>query len=746
MPTTKAPEIRNQYKPSDKEYEDLHYVYNRYQAMKESPDRTEAESNWDKWERQYEGWRTAKPTGSTEWQSNHVVPITSAIVEAALSEMVDQSPRPLILPRGQEDVPRAMVMKHIFEYTWEVSDGDTEEYNVIKDALVFGTGIAQEFYWKDRRMIKNLEVLKKGKVKETEEVEAFDYDDCYMEAVKLQDFYVDEKARGFTGPTGARDCIRRYIMNIEDFRLFFIGDVWDPMGNAKYVTPGGDVNYYEFYSPPQGIDTSQEVEVLWYWSKKPEDKLMIIANDVVIRSGPNIYKHKQLPFARAVDVKRTHRFYGKGEPELLESVQDEMNTIRRMVIDRNHLDIDKMFFVSNRVSLNDEDLIARPHGMIPTDDPDSVKAVDYGDIPRSVELSYEKLGEDALQATGIDYRFLSTPSAGTATEAAIIKESVLKRIRTKLRILEREFLVNIARLRVSNIIQFYRQPKLQRIVGDANSAAFQSQVMQLAKQGSLEVIGNEPFEKKFKEIRLEDKMLDFNEKGSVVERPQPGYSFFEAKPEYFIPVARGGFDIKFAAGSTLPISKPLMQSKTTEMYDRLIQLALAGVGYDPVKLGDQLLKVNDFNPEEFKVEQAPAGDVSEDRLKQLIDLAMQENKMLMQGKQVGPTPYASPAHTQIHAQYMQSEPFQALPTDSPVIQGFLDHVIGELMAQQGREEAGNVGGASSPQGLPPRPAGPEETSPRPRQKLAGDMAGGNKEMTATLPALIQGGGQAPSAI
>jgi hypothetical protein len=714
--------------------------------MKTSPDRVESEANWDRWEKQYEGWRSEKPTGSTEWQSNHVVPLTAAIVEAALSEMVDQTPRPLILPRGQEDIPRATVMKHIFDYTWEVSDGDTELYNVIKDALIYGTGIAQEFYWKDRRMIQNLQVLRKGKVKESEDTETFDYDDCYMEAVKLQDFFVDEKARAFTGPTGARDCIRRYIMDIEDFKLFFQGKVWDPMDNAKYVTPGGDVNYYEFYSPPQGLDTSHEVEVLWYWSKKPEDRLMIIANDVVVRSGPNIYQHKQLPFSRAVDVKRTHRFYGKGEPELLESVQDEMNTLRRMVIDRNHLDIDKMFFVSNRVSLNDEDLIARPHGMIPTDDPDSVKAVEYGDVPRSVELSYDKLTEDALQATGIDYRFLSTPTSGTATEAAIIKESVLKRIRTKLRILEREFLVNVARLRVANIIQFYRQPKLERIIGDENSTAFREQITRLAQQGKLEVVGNQPFERKFKEIRLEDTMLDFDEKGKVQERPSPGFSFFEAKPEFFIPVSRGGFDIKFAAGSTLPISKPLMQSKTTEMYDRLIQLAIAGIGYDPIKLGDKLLKVNDENPEEYKIEKAPAGDVSEDRLRQLIDLAMQENKLLMQGQQVGATAFASPAHTQIHAQFMQSEPFQALPTDSPIIQTFLDHVIGEIMAQQGREEAGNVGGAASPQGMPPRPASPEETSPTPKRKLVGDMGGGNKDLTATLPALVQGGGQAPSGI
>src|SRR4030042_70932 len=375
----KEPEIRSYYKPNDKEKDALKWVYKRYQDMKDSPDRKEAEKNWDKWEKQWEAHRSIR--NAKEWQSNHYVPLTTSIIETALAEIVDQTPQPLILPRGAEDQPKAMVMGHIFKYTWETADGDTELYNVIKDALIFGTGIAQEFYFKDRRFVKNNR-LGKGEKEESEETETFDFDDCYLEAVKLQDFYVDEKARSFSGPYGARDCIRRYIMNIDDFKLFFSGPVWDHLGNAKKVVPGGDTNYYEFFKPPSGIDNSKEVEILWYWSKKPEDWLIIVANDVVVRMGPNIYKHKQLPFARAVDVKRTHHFYGKGEAELLESIQDEINTLRRMVIDRNHLDIDKMFLVSNNLGLNDEDLMARPPGMIPADDVNAPKKGENGDIPK----------------------------------------------------------------------------------------------------------------------------------------------------------------------------------------------------------------------------------------------------------------------------------------------------------------------------------------------------------------------------
>src|SRR3990167_4868584 len=738
MAIDKKPKIRSEYKPTDKEAEALERVYDRYQNMKDAPDRIEAERKWDKAIKQWEAQRKDRERGS-DWQSNHYVPLTTAVVETALAEIIDQTPQPLILPRSSEDQHKATVMSHIFRYTWDVADGDSELYNVEKDALIYGTGIAQEYYLKDRRLVRHMKLNKKGKEEFVEE-EVFDYDDCYMETVKLNDFYVDEKARGFDGPYAARDCIRRYIMNIDDFKIFFTGDVWNPLENAKYVKPGGDTEYYEFYKPPQGIDHSKEVEVLWYWAKKPDDTLMIVANDVVIRNGPNIYRHKQLPFARVVDVKRPHSFYGKGEAEILESTQDEINTLRRMVIDRNHLDIDKMFLVSNNLGLNDEDLIARPHGLIPTDDVNAAKPVEYGDIPRSVEMSIKMLADDSTITTGIDPRSASLPTPGTATEAAILKESALKRIRMKMRLLEREFLVNVARLRVSNIIQFYSQPKLEKIVGKKGTQEYLQQVSSLASKGALEVVSGEPMKKDFKTIRLENKELVSDEKGVPKERAISGMSFFELRPEYFITTARGGYDIKFAAGSTLPISKPLMQSKMTEMYDRLIQLAVGGMAYDAEKLGDQLLRVNDLNPDDFKVEKAPTQELPEARAQQLVELAMRENELMIKGQQVAPTPFASPAHTNIHGEFMHSPTFQRLPNDSPVIQIFLDHVMGELLAQTGRTQAGTM-----TEGLPPRPQGQSPVESQ-RKALVGDQSGGNRAVQDTIPALIQGGGQIPTGI
>ncbi len=655
--------IRGIYNPTDEQRKTLSYVYNdRFLQMKDSPDRQEAERNWDRWEKQWEGYRIPQSErGQDEWMSNHVVPMTISVVETALSEMIRQNIRPLILPWGAEDAPKAKVMEHIWEFIWSISNGDVTMYGIMKDFLMYGTAIGQEYYLKDRRMIKESKFDLKGK-ETTKEKEIFDYDDCMLEQVKLQDFYVDEYARGFSGPYAARDCIRRYIMGIDDFHAMYDDSSWDQFGNAKLVKEGGDIDYYEFFKPPTGFANNKRVEVLHYWSIKPQDRFVIVANDVVIRDGANPYKHKQLPFARAVDIKRPHRFYGKGEPELLESVQNEADTLRRMVIDRNHLDIDKMFFVSNRLGLSDEDLIARPHGMIPTDDVNGAKAVEYGDIPRSVEMSLGHLSDDSIISTGINPRAQALPQAGTATEAAILKESTVRRLEMKLWLLKKEFMPRIGMLRTSNVIQFYSQPRLEDIVGEVGTAQYKQACADLESRGLLYTDDKSGENKRisYRSIPIKGKKLNFDTKGQLQEQKAKGFTFFEAKPDYFVP-QRGGYWFKFDAGPNLDVSKPLMQQKALELFDRFAQVAMNVPGsYDIVKLGDDVLIEFGKNPDDLKPDPKPGQGEDAQRTQQLAQLAEMENKQIMAGQEIPSTPYADQGHTLIHITFMKGKEFQAL--------------------------------------------------------------------------------------
>jgi hypothetical protein len=716
MPTIKEvePNIRKIYNPSEDLKEVLKYVYTRYGEMRD--ERSPHEDTWEKSEKQWDAYRTIKH--ADDWKSNIIIPLTSSVIEAELSEIINQELKPWAIARGVEDEPKAQVMNAILNYTWDTAKSDVALLEMAKDALIYGTGIGMEYYWQQPRTIKN---------KAGEEKKVLEFDDCYLEPVRLWDFFVDERARAFSGPFGARDCIRRYVMPYEDFRTFFKGKTWDPLGTAELVKPGGDTNYYEFYKPPSGINSVKEVEVLWYWNK-PKDLLAIVANDVLVVSKPNPYQHKQLPFVRVVDIKKPYQFYGKGEAEILESLQDEVNTLRRMIIDRNHLDIDKPILVSDTLTIDDADIMARPHGVIPVGDVNQAKPLEYSDIPRSVFLSLEMLNDDKIRVTGMDERQQSVSTAGTATEAAILKEATLKRLNMKIWNIKNDTLVDLGKMRVANILQYYSQPKLESISGEKI-------VEQVRAAGKLYKVGKENFKQGYRNIRLQDEAVNINPQTNQPEVIKAkGYTFFEADPKFFLPT-HGGYDIRYKATSSMPISKPLEQQKADELYDRLA----TNPTVDPWKLAEYMLKTRELNPDEFKFkQQGPASAGGAGDLQKMVDIAGVENDEMIRGNDIGPTPYASPAHTEIHIGYMKSKKFQEeVPVDDEAtIQRFTNHITGELMAQKVR---GGQPAEAQPQGMPGADMG--QGMPNGQQMPSGDPTMGN-----VVPGRIEGGGEVPNGI
>lgn len=696
----KLAKINSVYKPSEKIQKDREMVYLRYSQMKQGTpgnDRASLEAKWDKWEKQYEGWR---PPKNDDWQSTIIPPFTTTVVERSLAEMVDQTIQPKVAARGKEDEVKAKIVTHVKDYTWEVGDGDIELYKSLKQYLILGNTIWQEDYWQDKRKVNILTKFNfDTNEEEYEEKEIVDFDDVYGETVDLRNFFIDPMARSINnGRYKANDCIRRYIMNYDTFLETFKDTIYDQFGAVKYVKPGGDLNYYQYYSPPNGIDKDNQVEVLWYWGRRP-DKLIIVANDVVIKDGPNPFNHKQLPFAEASDVPRLNQFWSRGEPELLESIQDELTTLRRMRIDRQHMDIWKMFLVSNRETLDDEDAIVAPSKFIYVDDPtSSIKPLEYNSVHPTAYREEELLKQDGREVTGIE----SPQPSGTATEAAIFKESTMKALRLKIWLTSRTLLTNIMRLRVANISQFYSVPKVVKIVGEKKVA-------------------------EYRQIRTTNIELKRTQDGGVQEAEKRGEFFFVVTPDLVTPLY-GSFDFKPSGEPTFPVSKPLQQQKTAEfMQHPIIQLAIQAGYYDPRRMADELSEINDFDPEDFR---SPQGQEQSQELnpETQMELANRENEMMAQGQPLPGTGYVSRPHTDVHLAFMSSQTFiDAVRNNPEVMQIFIRHIKDEEQAQLTRK-----------QGL--------ENQLEPNQQAQGEegpsiMAG---ETKASMPARMVGGEGAPS--
>lgn len=681
--------INHLYQPSERIQAIRKFVYYRFAQMKDS--RAKYEKDWDRGERQYEAYRDER--ASDDWQTNIVPPFTTAIVERILAETVNQTLQPTVGARGPEDVPKAKLINYIKDYTWETGFGDLELYASLKQVLVKGKTIWQEDFWREVRPVKLMTSYNwEEKKEEYEEVDVTEHDDVYGETVPLEDFFNDEKGRTINrGRYRAKDCIRRYIMDIHTFRDLFKGQIWDEFGDCQYVRPGGDTNYWQFYHPPEGISKEDDVEVLFYWSRSviPEngtvrDWLVCLANDVVFRASPIPFNHKQLPFAEGSDVPSLNQFYARGEPKLLESLQDELTTMRRMRIDRQHIDIWKMFLVSNRETLTDQDATVAPSKFLFVDDPrNSIVPLEYKDVNPSAYREEEYLKGDGRFVTGME----SPAPSSSATEAAISKESTMKQITLKVWLWSHELATQISMLRVPNIQQFYQTPKVERIIGIKNSVRYKSMLDEAEKEGQLVYNNGLPYRKRPRTIKTEGTALEMTRQGDLLEKKIPGEHFFDVPPDMLIP-SRGSFDLKLSGEPQLPISKPLRQQKAGEFMQHPIIMAAVNKGhYDVGKMADQLSETNDYDPESFKPEQGQSlGQTPDIDIGKMIEMANEENKLLMAGNRFPGTPYATREHTDVHLAHMESENFKTNASEE-IIANFAYHVLWEQKAIEAREKA-----------------------------------------------------------
>lgn len=508
------------YSPTAAENKKIETVMDRMEKMKRK--RRQYEKDWNAADKQRQMHRANRP--KDEWRSDLKLPDTFSVIETAKAEMVDQSPGIIYRPRESGDVLKATKMNKIFEYTWDKANGDLELMKFIDDALVYGIAIGEEYWKHETKEIKHLEDFDTDKMepKSWEKRETVTYDDVCFESIPIWNFYWDPMADSLEN---ARDCAKVLIMTQHEFEKRY-----KKYPKHKKVASGGDVFRTQWFQPLGNVDDF-EIEVIHYYDKL-SDLYLILANGVLLTSpdNPIPYKHKDFPFIKGVDILLPHSFVGMGEPKVMKCLQEERDTLRNMRLDTTHLNIQTQYIVDDRLELDDEDLIAKPHSII-RGPVDSIRAVEKIPIFAESIREEELLNDDIIKATGIDIRMQSLGGSGdTATEVAILKESSLKRIKLKLKLLEKMALSRLGRLRLLNIQQFYSIPKVVKIIGEEG--------IEEAEQ--------------YRNIGF--------------KHPKGSYEWFTAMPDDLV----GDYDVVVIPGQTLPVSKALESQKAINLFDRLM--------------------------------------------------------------------------------------------------------------------------------------------------------------------------------
>jgi hypothetical protein len=681
------------YKPKNKkERESRRKVWDRFCAMRDDPLRKEAEKDWELGDKAFLQWMPERELG--DWRSHLVLPDSFSAVQSHMQETIDRRSRPVLESVESSDLAVELFVNSIMGWSMDRTGFDYQEYLAKQCAAIRGTSWVFEDYILEKREVHdptgvdadgNLTYVKK---------EIIDQDDTFTTFVENEYVFIDPAA---THINNARDQIRREVLDWKEFKRVY-GKKSDFM-NINFVPKCGAIadylahstsNMNAYWQRPRDM-SDDDVEVLHYYNRS-EDEYLVLANNVLIRLGYLPTKHKELPGTPHTHYNVPGRIWGLGIPKVIYSLTEERTSLRNLAIDRQNMQLNKMFLVNDLIDLDDEDFRVRPNGFVPVNTnglpiDNVIKSVDYGDMPASYYKAEDMLLEDIRRAHGIDERSQAVEPGGTATGAAITQASSQRRIALINTLAEMDSLVRIGRLKWSNIQFFYPAPRVERITED-------NEIREKKVYRRIKVDGNE-----FKIINDDGKLR-------LATQEIDGASGFKLDKTH-ARFMQGDFDVIVAAESTTTMSKPLRQAKTTEMFNLLLLNPQAAAVVDMNKAVKRYLKINDEDPKDWM----KGNGMTDQDWKRL---AIHENMVMATGQPLAPTPEATEAHTEEHLNFMNTKDYDDLIAQNPAIEAiFEEHVFGE---HQNNPNTGNIadmmGNGQGAQATPvPGMGGPEGGTP-----------------------------------
>lgn len=666
------------YAPGKKDRAIRRRVYQRYYEMADDPNRKAAEQDWEVGDKEFNMYVEEVDEEFTEddWRSKLHLPDAFAAIQAQMQETVERKSRPMLKQTEVSDEPIADFANSVFNYNMNNTDYDYEYYLGKLNAAIRGTSFFKVYWRRDKRIVKDPYDIDEdtGELKYRDK-EITDIDDSYMEWKANEYIYVDEKAKRIDD---AQDMVEVEVLAVNEFKRIYGSK--PGFRNTEFVRPCKDlnVNAKSFFRMPEDV-MENDVEIAHYYNRSI-DAYWVCANNVVIHSGPLQTKHKELPLAVLYHYQVPGRFWGMGIPKVIHHLSEERRSIRNLNMDRQKMQINKMFIHNNAFDIDDEDLETRPHGVISVDTnglplDQVIRPLEYGDVPPSYFRTEEILLEDIRRAHGIDDRIQGVQTGSTATEAAILKESSLKRVNLISITAEMKTVIRIGRLKWSDISFMYPIPRMERIYED----------------------NKERDKKVYKRISVDGKKfsIEKGENGPQLKMEEiKGASALEIKSgeaKYL----QSSLDIFVDSTVFAPVSKAIQQSKLTELTSVLLSRPESLAIVDLQKTYSRLLRVHDEKPSDWL-----KGDGITDADWQ--ELADQENMIMAAGQPLGPTKDAPISHTQVHIWYAKSVEFSQLPEERQQL------IISHFMAEHDANPAtGSALAAMQGAGLaPPAPGQP----------------------------------------
>jgi len=499
--------MAQQYKPSPEEKKRIEFVQWRFNTARDFF-KNNVQDKFDSYYKDYREDASDRKAllieQKKEWASNVFVPVTSSYVRWITAKIADAKPELRIIGRNSDDMQKAEKVQTLMQYIWDKNEMEKELKKLINQSVVFWTWIWKvswkKKYIKSTKDVVDEETLEIKQITESKE----EFNDPTFETVDVYWFFPDPQ---WYSIESCRYVCQRYLLtkqqifttywkeNIKNteflqnwtWDLTILDDVRNTVNTSK-----------NWSNTPKATDN--QIEVIEYWE---DDRLTVIAWDVMIKDEENPFPFKKKPFVSLAYDVLPFEFYGVWVAEQLKGSQALINKIRNQRIDQVTMSLNQPFLLNDMAIPNKEDLELRPWWFIRVLWQDIDSAIRPLQMPQVSGNAYQEdqlIFDAARQATWLDsYSIWQSEAASTSASSVIAsKEASALRIKQFVRWLETEVYTPIFRMWLELAKEFYPNDTAERVI---NEETWEDEIK---KKMPIDIRKEENWQFSFEDISKED--------------------------------------------------------------------------------------------------------------------------------------------------------------------------------------------------------------------------------------------------
>ncbi len=417
-----------------------------------------------------------------DWQARVHDPFTRNKVTAILGKIVQVLPIAEFKGRGLEDTRKGKILTDLYLYSEELDDYEQLIIDILQEAIVKGTAIGYEGQNTKKQKVRTVK-NEDDDIKVKNEIKT--QNQLFGQVVKLEDFY--PSSVGINNIKKMPYCFWRDIIPYQQFLQDYATFKKSVYVQSNMVATGDDNRpYYLDYVSNDVAEGS--VEIIRYYNKDV-DEFVIIANGVWLNPiqgktteiiSPLQFNHKELPFwVIRFESFGNDFFYGKSLPDKLKSIQDVLNVLTNMLLDKSFLTIFPPLLTNGFDSIEDDYL--RPGRRTPIDTQglpirDSFMKLDLG-TPSGWHQYILEYTRKIMEESSVDQVSQGVAGVGgrtTAQEIRVAAEGVASMLGLFGRLVK-EGVKRKALLRGKNILQFWTRkgsPIMSQVLGEKANKEF----------------------------------------------------------------------------------------------------------------------------------------------------------------------------------------------------------------------------------------------------------------------------------